>query len=204
MCSRFYVDDSVDALLKELDPGYVPAGRGRDDRFPSRFSLAVCVRDGHAAVEKMKWGFPRGMSGGNGHGAENRDGLVINARAETVLERPMFRDGARSRRCLIPAAGFYEWNREKEKAAFYRLDRTPLLMAGICLPDPEGEGDRFVIITTGANRSVAPVHERMPLILERGQWKTWLFDGEKVENLLAFQPGPLERFQEYEQQTLVF
>ncbi|HIZ79746.1 MAG TPA: SOS response-associated peptidase [Candidatus Lachnoclostridium stercorigallinarum] len=204
MCCRYYVDDSVDALLKELDLGYAPMHRGREDRFPSCFALTVCARDGHTAVEKMKWGFPQGMSGGNGHGSENRSGLVINARAETVLERPLFRDGARSRRCLIPAAGFYEWNREKEKAAFYRPDRTPLLMAGICLPDPEGDGDRFVIITTGANRSVFPVHERMPLILERGQWKNWLFDGASVENLLAFQPEPLERFQEYEQQTLVF
>ena len=116
----------------------------------------------------------------------------------------MFRDSARSRRCLVPAAGFYEWNRQKEKAVFSRPDGDPLLMAGLCQPDPGGAGGRFVILTTDANSSVLPVHPRMPLILERGQWKNWLFDGGEVENLLAFRPQPLERFQEYEQQTLNF
>ena len=90
----------------------------------------------------------------------------------------------------MPAAGFYEWNRQKEKAVFSRPDGDPLLMAGLCQPDPGGEGERFVILTTDANSSVLPVHPRMPLIL--------------VENLLAFRPQPLERFQEYEQQTLNF
>lgn len=202
MCSRFYVDDSVDRLLRELDQGYEPGNRGREDVLPSRMAFIVCVRDGHPAVERMKWGFLK-ETAGDRHGA-GTGGLVINARAETALERPMFRDSARSRRCLVPAAGFYEWNRQKEKAVFSRPDGDPLLMAGLCQPDPGGAGGRFVILTTDANSSVLPVHPRMPLILERGQWKNWLFDGGEVENLLAFRPQPLERFQEYEQQTLNF
>ena len=57
MCSRFYVDDSVDRLLRELDQGYEPGNRGREDVLPSRMAFIVCVRDGHPAVERMKWGF---------------------------------------------------------------------------------------------------------------------------------------------------
>ena len=142
MCSRFYVDDSVDRLLRELDQGYEPGNRGREDVLPSRMAFIVCVRDGHPAVERMKWGFLK-ETAGDRHGA-GTGGLVINARAETALERPMFRDSARSRRCMVPAAGFYEWNRQKEKAVFSRPDGDPLLMAGLCQPDPGGEGERFV------------------------------------------------------------
>ena len=64
--------------------------------------------------------------------------------------------------------------------------------------------EEIPVTKESSNSSVLPVHPRMPLILERGQWKNWLFDGGEVENLLAFRPQPLERFQEYEQQTLNF
>lgn len=138
----------------------------------------------------MHWGFP-GYQGKS---------LLINARAESALEKPVFRESILHRRCVIPAAGFYEWNRNKEKSTFYRGDRSVLWMAG-CFREYQGEL-RFVILTTKANKSVVSVHERMPLILERQEVESWIRDDRAAEELLKKTPCQLEREQEYEQISL--
>ncbi len=78
-----------------------------------------------------------------------------------------FRDSVEHRRIVIPAAWFYEWNRKKEKNIFYRKEQPVLFMAGI-YKRYQGE-ERFVILTTKANASMEPVHDRMPLILEENE-----------------------------------
>ena len=105
----------------------------------------------------MVWGFPR---------FDGR-GLLINARAETAAERRTFRECVLHRRCVIPAKGFWEWNKSKEKFSFERQDSQVMFMAG-CYDCFDGQ-DRFVILTTEANPSVKPVNDRMPLILERNE-----------------------------------
>ena len=107
--------------------------------------------------------------------------LVINARAESVMDKPSFRNGILYHRILIPASGFYEWNRLKEKNTFSRYDAPVLYMAGFC--DWFENERRFVIMTTAANESMIKVHDRMPLILEKGQLKDW-FDDRKMEQIL--------------------
>lgn len=146
--------------------------------------------NGTVCARRMRWGFP-GYQG---------KGLLINARAESVLEKPVFRDSILHRRCVIPAAGFYEWNRNKEKSTFYRSDRSVLWMAG-CFREYHGELC-FVILTTKANESVAGVHERMPLILERQEAEVWIRDDRDAVELLDKTPCQLEREQEYEQMSL--
>lgn len=119
-----------------------------------------------------------------------RGGLVINARAETVCEKPMFRRSVVGRRCVIPASGYYEWDAQKHKY-FFRLPDKPLYLAGIydCV---DGQ-DRFVVLTTAPNETVRDIHDRMPLILSHEQVRPWLTDPQAALELLTSVPPPLER-----------
>ncbi|WP_437191203.1 SOS response-associated peptidase [Planctomicrobium sp. SH527] len=104
---------------------------------------------------------------------------LINARAETISEKPSFRTAFKRRRCLVPASGFYEWIREgKSKHPFHihHTDDTPFAMAGIWDSWHQNEQliESFSIITTEANRLMAPIHNRMPVILEPNLFGEWL------------------------------
>jgi putative SOS response-associated peptidase YedK len=104
----------------------------------------------------------------------------INARSETVATSPMFRAAFARRRCLVPAAAFYEWKATpagKEPFAITRADGDPLAFAGIWegWRAPDGEVLRtFAILTTAANRQMSALHDRMPVILERETWPMWV------------------------------
>jgi len=128
--------------------------------------------------------------------------VIFNARSESALEKKMFRDSVLKRRLIIPASGFYEWNRKKEKVTFTSaLKEQPILfMAGFY--NRFEDGDRFVILTTGANGSMADVHERMPLLLKHQELEEWLRDDRRLEEFLHSEPHGLKRQMEYEQQTL--
>jgi putative SOS response-associated peptidase YedK len=116
---------------------------------------------------------------------------LINARAETLTDRPAYRSLITSRRALLPFTGFYEWRRPqpggpniKQPFYFHAADGAPLVFAGLwdvwC--DAEGRPLRScTIITTAANNTMVPVHHRMPVLLPRGAWHEWL------------RPGPLDR-----------
>lgn len=190
MCGRYYADDDttreIARLVGEIDKTGTEAG----DILPSR-QAAVITGLGHPlAAARMAWGFLK----------FDGKGLVINARAESALEKRSFRESVLHRRCVIPARGFYEWNKEKEKFTFERPDRDVLFMAG-CFCPFDGQ-DRFVILTTAANPSVSPVHSRMPLILERDELTAWVRDDTAAARLLEKAPVMLTRKTEYEQLRL--
>ncbi len=122
-----------------------------------------------------------------------------NARAETLAGKPAFCGAFKSRRCIIPASGFFEWKKEgKEKLPhyFYRKDEKPLLFAGICefWTSPEnGPLDTCAIITTTPNELVAPIHDRMPVILPWEVAPFWLDPLEPEQKLLSLlQPLPAD------------
>ena len=192
MCGRYYVDDEtareIEKLVRDLDRRLKMERTG--DVFPSQNAMILKGEGNHLAAEQMRWGFP-GFEKGK---------LLINARAETALERPTFRESVQHRRCIIPARGFYEWNKGKEKFIFERKETPVLFMAG-CYNWYEDQ-ERFVILTTDANPSVAPVHNRMPLILEAEELKNWMFDDQATESLLHKTPVLLEQRAEYEQMRL--
>ena len=192
MCGRYYVDDEtareIEKLVRDLDRKLQIERTG--DVFPSQNAMILKGEGNHLAAEQMKWGFP-GFEKGK---------LLINARAETALERPTFRASVQDRRCIIPARGFYEWNKSKEKFTFERKETPVLFMAG-CYNRYEGQ-ERFVILTTDANSSVAPVHNRMPLILEPEELGDWVLDDQATESLLHKTPVLLEQRAEYEQMRL--
>lgn len=192
MCGRYYVDDEtareIEKLVRDLDRKLQIERTG--DVFPSQKATIIKGQEHHLAAEQMRWGFP-GFEKGK---------LLINARAESALERRAFRDSIQNRRCIIPSRGFYEWNKSKEKFTFERTDAPALFMAG-CYNWYE-EQERFVILTTAANSSVAPVHNRMPLILEPEELKDWVLDDGATEYLLHKTPVLLEAHAEYEQMKL--
>ena len=192
MCGRYYVDDEtareIEKLVRDLDRKLQIERTG--DVFPAQNATIIKGQEHHLAAEQMRWGFP-GFEKGK---------LLINARAETALERPTFRESVQDRRCIIPARGFYEWNKSKEKFTFERKETPVLFMAG-CYNRYEGQ-ERFVILTTDANSSVAPVHNRMPLILEQEELKDWVLDDGATEYLLHKTPVLLEAHAEYEQMRL--
>lgn len=202
MCARYDFDDDsrerLEAFLSGL-PAFSkkPAALGALRSFPSgevrpSDRAPVLARGEHAGEIGLSfplWGFP-GVS----------KGLVINARAETAAQKPMFAAALAGSRCAIPAGAFFEWNKAKEKVAFVREEAPLLFLAGIEKPDPQGT--RFCILTTAANESVRPVHERMPLVLLGSQVVPWILDDQKTSEILTQVPGALKRRQDYEQLSL--
>jgi len=120
--------------------------------------------------------------------------LLINARAETIAEKPAFRAACRERRCLIPSAGFYEWDRAGDTKLpwfIHRADGEPLVMAGIWQDWTRGD-DSFTtcaIVTTEATGRMAEIHHRIPVILGPDDWALWLGeDGKGAARLMTAAP----------------
>lgn len=169
-------------------------GQKETAREVSPGSLApVLLWDGNRfLLAEKRWGFT----------GRKKSSLLFNARAETALERPAFRDCMEKRRCLVPASGFYEWNRSREKFTFTNPGGGGLLFAG-CFQAGEPQ-DEFTILTTAAGPFMQPVHDRMPLVLKPQQAKAWLTDRKRAEELLRGPFPELERRTDYEQLRLSF
>ncbi|HKM34761.1 MAG TPA: SOS response-associated peptidase family protein [Lachnospiraceae bacterium] len=193
MCGRYYVDDEtaqeIEKLVRQVDEK-LHVKRG--DIHPTEMAMVMKADRDALAADNMNWGFP-------GFGGK---GVIFNAKCETVKEKKMFADSVCSRRCIIPAKGFYEWNRQKEKVTFKALDDQILYMAGVW--KHHEESSRFVILTTGANESVISVHERMPLILDQNEVADWILDSKSVDYMIHKVPRQLMPVREYEQGTLSF
>lgn len=193
MCGRYYIDDEtareIEKIVRNLDQRL--HGSCRKDIYPAQNAL-VLVGDNHNEIcaEQMVWGFP---------GYDNKR-ILINARSESALDKRTFKESVLHRRCIVPAKGFYEWNKSKEKFKFERTDSDVLFMAG-CFDIYEGQ-KQFVIFTTKANSSVSKVHERMPLIVEKDEIDKWLFNDEVMRTLLYKTPPILRYETEYEQMNL--
>ena len=182
MCGRYSVALGDPAGLRRRFPlGDAVEIRRRFNVAPTDDVLAVTTtREGEPRGELLRWGLIP-------HWAKEASAGVrsINARAETLTERPAFREAFRRFRCLIPADGFYEWRREPDgrKQAFHitRRDGEPFAFAGLWsrwlppgAPD-SGEAIRScTIITTRANSAIAPLHDRMPVILDPSAEEAWL------------------------------
>lgn len=185
MCGRFVATASSAAVAAAFDAA--PA----DVELPPRYNVAptnpvygvVAVRGGGRRLEVYRWGLVPSWAKDRSIGSR-----LINARAETVAEKPSFRRSFASRRLLVPMDGFYEWMRPpsgrgpKQPVFVHRADGAPLAAAGLwsAWRDPEraDEDEAWLhtcaLVTTSANALMAPVHDRMPVVLERGDWDEWL------------------------------
>lgn len=199
MCGRYYVDDStareIEKLVRQVDENLRRAHSASltlqaGDIHPTEMAPILTADDHKLSCRWQRWGFP---------GFEPKQ-VIFNARSESVLEKRMFRESAEHRRIVVPAAGFYEWSRNKEKNIFYREEQPVLFMAGIYERCQNEE--RFVILTTAANESMSPVHDRMPLILEPDEVIPWIYDRGRTGGLLHKIPCLLKRRTENEQLSL--
>ena len=185
MCSRYEVDlatlQGLFALFFGLAlPEQLPLEQLAGEIAPSLPGAVVRSLAGGPTLAAPRWGFTA-----EGHGA------VINARAETIRERALFRDSFALRRCLIPATRFFEWDATaaKNKYAFTRADGAPVLLAG-CWRTEQG-GERFVVLTREANRSMAPVHERMPVLIAPQDAAAYLASETAARQLVSAEGPPL-------------
>jgi len=128
---------------------------------------------------------------------------TINARAETVAEKPTYRDAFKHKRCLIPANGFYEWRRDGDQKTPYHIrapDNSLIAFAGLWDHwEKQGEGfDSCCIIVTAASATMHPIHERMPVILYPAQYNSWLnlahCNRAQLESMLVPYAGVLETY----------
>jgi len=173
---------------------------------PTDHVYAVAEYDGARSLGRFRWGLIPFWAKDKGIGSRQ-----INARAETISTKPSFRDSFVSRRCLIPADGFFEWKKmTKGKLPHYifRTDGGPLAIAGLWASwrDPE-TGERVAsctIVTTEPNQLLADIHDRMPVVLPADSWDPWL-DREfaDAEALQAMLTPSAEAMQAYPVSTLV-
>ena len=153
MCGRFTLRTPHTKLLEQFGVDFRP----RYNIAPSQ--KVLILRGGQRELVEMRWAFATAR------------GPMINAKAETVARLPSFSDAFHKRRCLVPADGFYEWQKNgKQKQPFFigMKDGRGFALAGIW------QDDAFAILTTEPNELVAPIHNRMPVILDPADYDRWL------------------------------
>ena len=170
MCGRYALHSHPDVVALQFGLASLPEFAPRYNIAPSARILVV-RNDGGALV---RWGFVPRWAKDPSIGAR-----MNNARAETVAEKPSFREAYRKRRCLVPANGFYEWKRERTfKQPYYVRPSSGELFAFAGVWEswngPQGPLETCAIVTTEANAAMRPVHERMPVILSRDDYGHWL------------------------------
>lgn len=149
------------------------------DICPSAKAPVLMEAAGEIVPELMRWGYRLPST------------LVINARAETAAEKPMFRNSVRTHRCVVPSTGFYEWDAAKRKYLFTLPGEGALYMAGFY--DRRAGENCYCILTTAANRSMRPIHDRMPLVLTQEQIQEWLTVEDAARTMLTLRPPELTR-----------
>jgi putative SOS response-associated peptidase YedK len=202
MCGR-YTLSKKEKLAEMLRERFV-IDEFSEIRLTPRFNVAptqqipVVVQEEKRRLVEAKWGLVPAWAKDEKIGSS-----LINARCETVASKAAFRSAFKSRRCLVPADGFYEWQKTgtgKVPHHFTLKDDSLFAFAGLweCWRNPAGEEVRSVsLITTTPNALVAPVHDRMPVILTRDREKAWLDKNTPVETLSSFlAPYPADGMKE--------
>ncbi len=185
MCGRFGLDLPPKSAMQVFGLEQVADYAPRLNIAPGTDICAILLQNTGGRVPRLlRWGLVPHWAKSPGDSRDPRTGpRMINARAETVAQKPSFRAAFRNRRCLIPATVFYEWRkleRGKQPYAMAMADNAPFAMAGIWArwQDPAapegGELHSVCIVTTEANELLRPVHERMPVIVPPREWDVWL------------------------------
>ncbi len=175
MCGRFTLSQSAEAIASVFQLNQVPTLEPRYNIAPTQPVATVLQSANERQFQLLRWGLIPAWAKDATMGSK-----LINARAETVAEKPSFRSAFRHRRCLVIADGFYEWRREdgKKQPFYFRMqDRQPFAFAGLWehWQDPKGEAiDSCTILTTEANELLQQIHERMPVILNPKDYDLWL------------------------------
>lgn len=193
MCGRYVSASPPEELARYF--GATPPAEALPVNYnvaPTDKVYAVRARDGHRAVEVLRWGLVPFWAKDVKIASK-----MINARSETVAEKPAFRRAFQAKRCLLPATGFYEWKTleavpgskpRKQPYFIRRADGEPLVMAGLWerwyqkasdgsdLPGVEPL-ETCTVLTTAANSTMRPIHDRMPVFIPASDWDAWLDPG---------------------------
>ncbi len=195
MCGRYTLTTPLEALRHLFDFAESPNLQPRYNVAPTQSVPVVRAIEGRRSFGMMRWGLVPGWAKDISIAAR-----MINARSETVAQKPAYREAFRSRRCLIPADGYYEWQKEDGRRQPYRVTRgdgAPMAFAGLwerwkARKDSGGENpvsagdlvETFSIVTTAASESVGTLHDRMPVVVEPDDFDAWLtLSGEQLEPL---------------------
>ena len=190
MCGRYTLTSSGEELALLFDISDLPMVLPRYNLAPTQEAAVVRVPapGGPRRLDLLKWGlipyWAKEASIGN---------RMINARSESVAEKPAYRWSFKKKRCLIPADGFYEWKKDgklKQPYLIHRKDGKPFAFAGLWSswksPEQERPVETFTILTTDANDLLRPLHDRMPVILDPENFDLWL--DPKMEDAAKLQP----------------
>lgn len=180
MCGRYFIDDSLagfEAIVEELNrgkPGGTPIKTG--EIRPT--DVAPVIANSRARRQRpflMRWGF----GGRDSH-------VVINARSETALVRPMFRDAMLERRCLVPASYYFEWQAQGKRRIKHAMkqDGPVMYMAGLYRLEAGEPHAAFTILTRAADERIASIHDRMPVLLPAAWAEEWLSPTADAQQLL--------------------
>ncbi|HEY3095996.1 MAG TPA: SOS response-associated peptidase [Acidimicrobiia bacterium] len=184
MCGRFVQVSSPDLLVERFGVDEVATPRHEPSYNVAPRATVYAVRDRvvedtrRRYLSELRWGLVPSWA------KDPRSGdRMINARAESLADKPAYQRAFQKHRCLVPADGFYEWQprgRRKQPMFIHRRDGEPMAFAGLWAAwrdanDPDGEWLRTcAIVTTNANGTLAPLHNRMPVVLEARDWQRWL------------------------------
>jgi putative SOS response-associated peptidase YedK len=201
MCGRFALYTPPARLARyfeaSLDPGVDPDGSPSYNVAPTDAVLGLRTEEdgGSRRLGGYRWGLIASDAPDPSGG-----GRLFNARAESLLGRPSFRTSYRQRRLVVPADGFFEWDKRQQPSVphyFTRADGSPMAFAGLWdeWRDPADEDAPAIrsctIVTTDASTDVAAIHDRMPVVLDRGVLDVWLdpgFDRDELDALLVAPP----------------
>jgi putative SOS response-associated peptidase YedK len=195
MCSRYFLDDNGNIIAYTFRVPMHDRIRKRFNIAPTQEAPVVRVdKEGAREIAMLRWGlvpfWAKDLKAGT---------KMINARSEGVESKPAFRDALRQRRCVVPATGFFEWQGEpgRKQPFAITLPQQPLIaFAGLWERWKPAEGEpveTFTILTTEANATIAPIHDRMPVILPMDAVDTWLTGpAAEAAKLLTPYAGPME------------
>jgi putative SOS response-associated peptidase YedK len=206
MCGRFTLRKPAERIAREFQLEEIPAIEARYNIAPTQNILAIRQSpDGREAV-MCKWGLIPSWAKDASISAK-----LINARSETVAEKPSFREAFKRRRCIIPADGFYEWQRTggKKQPFYFKLKDDGLFGLGALwdswrTPDEESL-ETCSILTIEANEVLRPVHKRMPVILHSDDYDLWLDEDDRKQELRTelLRPYPASEMTAYPVRTSI-
>jgi putative SOS response-associated peptidase YedK len=206
MCGRFSNRTSAEKIKKEFKVEEVPPIEARYNIAPTQKILGISQESGEREAKTFKWGLVPSWAKDESMGTR-----LINARSETVTEKPAFREAFKRRRLIIPADGYYEWQKtggRKQPYYFTMREERPFGFAGLweSWKSPEGEVlETCAILTTVANEKARDIHDRMPVILHLEDYDLCLDEDVRKLELLKelFRPYPSEEMITYPVSTLV-
>ena len=198
MCGRFAItlpDDAMAALFEAAPANDLPHVPNYNV-CPTTQVHTVTSDGGSRRLRPMRWGFLPHWYKSPADGP-----LLINARSETIAEKPAFRAACRERRCLVPATGFYEWTKDPDGKRLpwyiHHSDGETLAFAGVWQVWEKGDEPltTCAVVTTTANASMSRIHHRMPVVLDAKDWALWLGEeGKGAATLMKAPPDDMLSF----------